>query len=115
MRLGSASLHGISNFVLVMVLLGLPSAIVAREPAPSSSGKVLTIERIYSLPSLSGRLTRGLTWTPDENQVSYFETKGSGKETKTELWVMDAANGERRLIVDADTLESILPTEWSKL
>ena len=114
MRLGSASLHRISNFVLVMVLLGLPSAIVAREPAPSSSGKLLTIERIYSQPSLSGRMTRGLTWTPDGKQLSYFETKGSGKETKTELWVMDAANGERRLLVASDKLESILPPESSK-
>src|SRR5258708_26518450 len=99
MRLGSASLHGISNFVLVMVLLGLPSAILAREPAPSSSGKVLTIERIYSLPSLSVSMTRGLTWTPDGKQLSYFETKGSGHATKTQLLVMDASNGSRRLLV----------------
>ncbi len=43
---------------------------------PTGTGKALTVERIYSQPSLSGRLTRGLTWTPDGKQVSYFETKG---------------------------------------
>jgi dipeptidyl-peptidase-4 len=59
-------------------------------------------------------MTRGLTWTPDGKQLSYFETKGSSKETKTELWVMDAANGERRLLVASDKLESILPPESSK-
>src|SRR6267142_2046689 len=81
---------------------------------PATSGKALTVERIYSMPSLSGRLTRGLAWTPDAKRLSYFETKGAGKEAKTELWVMDAASGERRLLVAADKLESILPAETSR-
>jgi len=72
------------------------------------------VERIYSQPSLSGRLTRGLAWTPDGKQLSYFETKGSGKDAKTELWAMDAASGERRQLVSADKLETILPAETSK-
>jgi dipeptidyl-peptidase-4 len=81
---------------------------------PISAGKALTVERIYSQPSLSGRLTLGLAWTPDGKQLSYFERKGSGKEAKTELWAMDAATGERRLLVSADKLETILPAESSK-
>ncbi len=96
-------------------------ALIAIQPSQSSAqqstavrGKALTVERIYSQPSLSGRLTRGLTWTPDGKQLSYFETKGSGKETKTELWVMDAASGERRILVASDKLESILPADSSK-
>ena len=78
------------------------------------AGKTLTVERIYSQPSLSGRLTRGLAWTPDGKQLSYFETRGSGKDAKTELWAMDAATGQRRLLVAADKLESILPGETSR-
>jgi len=81
---------------------------------PATSGKALTVERIYSMPSLSGRLTRGLAWTPDAKRLSYFETKGAGKEAKTELWVMDVASGERRLLVAADKLESILPADSPK-
>ena len=80
----------------------------------AASGKALTVERIYAQPSLSGRLTRGLTWAPDGKQLSYFETKGVGKEAKTELWVMDAANGQRRLLVGSDKLETILPAETSR-
>src|SRR5712692_7863930 len=81
---------------------------------PTGTGKALTVERIYSQPSLSGRLTRGLAWKPDGKQLSFFETKGSGKEAKTELWVMDASTGERRLLVAADKLESILPVDTSR-
>ena len=100
-------------FLTALFLCGFfasPSA--AQQPA--TSGKALTVERIYSMPSLSGRLTRGLAWTPDGKQLSYFETKGAGKEAKTELWAMDAASGERRLLVAADKLESILPADSSK-
>jgi dipeptidyl-peptidase-4 len=81
---------------------------------PAASGKALTVERIYAQPSLSGRVTRGLTWAPDGKQLSYFETKGAGKEAKTELWVIDAANGQRRLLVGSDKLETILPADTSK-
>ena len=81
---------------------------------PAGAGKILTVERIHSQPSLSGRLTRGLAWTPDGKGLSYFETKGSGKDAKTELWVMDATSGERRLLVAADKLESILPADTSR-
>jgi dipeptidyl-peptidase-4 len=55
-----------------------------------------------------------LGWTPDGKQLSYFETRGSGKEAKTELWVMDAASGGRRLLIAADKLESILPEDTSR-
>jgi dipeptidyl-peptidase 4 len=96
---------------LLPAFLVLPSA--AQQPT-AIPGKALTVERIYSQPSLSGRLTRGLEWSPDSKELSYFETKGVGKEAKTELWVMDAAKGERRLLVAADKLESVLPADGSK-
>ena len=81
---------------------------------PEGAGKALTAERIYSEPSLSGLLTPGLEWTPDGKGLSYFETKGSNRGTKTELWVLDASSGERRLLVAADKLESILPASTSR-
>ncbi len=114
MRLGSARLQGLFNFALVPILLGLPFVLVAQEPAPRSSGKQLTVERIYGQPGLSGRLARGLAWAPDGKQLSFFETKGAGKDAKTELWVMDAASGQRRLLVAADKLEAILPADAVK-
>ena len=80
----------------------------------TTSGKALTVERIYAQPSLSGRLLRGLTWTPDSKQLSFFETKGTGKDAKTELWVMDAATGERRVLIPAEKLEGILPSEQGR-
>src|SRR6266852_6149533 len=103
-----------SAFLSALALVAFLSPPFAAQQPATASGKALTVERIYSQPSLSGRLTRGLAWTPDGKGLSYFETKGSGKEAKTELWIMDAANGQRRLLVASDKLESILPGDTSK-
>src|SRR3979490_2343166 len=97
----------------IVICLGRPSVCAAQQSL-AGEGRALTVERIYSQPSLSGRLTRGLAWTPDGKQLSYFLTTGSGKEAKTEQWVMKAASGERRLLLAAETLESILPVDASR-
>jgi len=82
-----------------------PSALPQQTAKPSE----LTVDRIYGQPSLGGRLTRGVAWTPDGKKVSFFEPKGHGGDAKTELWDMDASTGERSLLVGAEKLESILP------
>src|ERR1700732_1405666 len=83
--------------------------------APPSTAKALTVDRIYGDgPSLSGRLTKGIAWTPDSKQLSFFETKGAGKEAKTELWVMDVATGQRHALLSAEKLEAVLPPDSEK-
>src|SRR5258707_4189705 len=106
----------VSCFPVLLATLLLPAFFATSSAAqqPAGARKSLTVERIYSQPGLGGRLTRGLAWTPDGKGLSYFETKGSGKEAKTELWEMDAASGERRLLVASDKLETILPAEPSR-
>src|ERR1700730_12997472 len=82
--------------------------------AAAVSYKPLTVERIYSQPSLSGQLTRGIAWSPDSKQLSFFKSEGAGKEAKTELWVMDVASGQRRLLLSAEKLESVLPADTER-
>jgi dipeptidyl-peptidase 4 len=69
----------------------------------------LTVDRIYSQPNLSGRLTRGITWSPDSKRISFFETKGAGREGKTELDSLNPVTGERTVLISADKLETVLP------
>src|SRR5260221_308127 len=75
---------------------------------------LLTVKRIYSQPSLGGKLTRGVQWVPDGKMVSFFETRGEGKAAKTELWLMDAAGGQRKLLLSAEKLETGLSAEKKK-
>ncbi len=67
--------------------------------------KELTVERIYSAPSLSGSLTPGIEWSPDGKRISYLDLNRGGG---IELWTMDAATGERRMLVNAETLEAVM-------
>src|ERR1700722_5460395 len=87
-------------------LLSLSLPLRAQTDAPK---KPLSVERIFSQPSLSGQLTRGLAWSADGRRRGFFAVSGSGKDAKTEWWVMDVGSGERRLLVSADKLASMLP------
>jgi dipeptidyl-peptidase-4 len=96
---------GIAVLVLCTLLLGTKGL-----QAQEQQG-LLTVKRIYSQPSLGGQLNRGVQWSPDGKTVSYLEKKGQGKQAKSELWTMDAATGEKRLLVSAEKLETVLPAE----
>jgi len=82
--------------------------------APAPQAGELTIDRIYGQPSLSGRPTRGIAWSPDGKRLTYLNTKGAGKEAKTELWTLDPATGERSMLISSDKLESIFPAPPAK-
>ena len=91
--------------IILVVVLALasalwPSAALAK-PRPSKS---LTVERIYGAPSLSGHLTAGIEWAPDGKRISYLQRQNGGAE----LWTMDAATGERRILVKASVLEEVM-------
>src|SRR5215468_2673721 len=96
------------------LLLVAAVAAFATSKLSAQSSAELTVKRIYSQPSLSGRASRGVQWSPDSKLVSFLETKGQGKESKTELWAMDSGTGERRTLVSAEKLESIVPEEKSQ-
>jgi dipeptidyl-peptidase 4 len=94
-----------AGFVPALLLLLLASTLIAApasaKPRPSKS---LTVERIYSGPSLSGHLTPGIEWSPDGKFISYLQRDGSS----VEMWTMDPAKGERKLLVKASVLEEVM-------
>ena len=111
-RIGFRSRFTTISPLLFAVVIALFAEVVpcsAQSKAETGKPQELTVDRVYGQPSLSGRLTRGVEWTPDGKKISFFEAKGQGREARMELWEMDAATGERSLVVTADKLESILP------
>ncbi len=115
MRFRAAVRFAVVSGLLLSMLIGGRCGVFAQQKTTAAAKPVeLTVDRIYSQPSLSGRLTRGIAWAPDNKRLSFFETKGSGKDAKPELWTMDTATGERTLLVSAEKLESALPAAPSK-
>jgi dipeptidyl-peptidase 4 len=89
-------------FLALAAMLG--ATVAAARPGGS---KDLTVERIYTAPSLNGYLTEGVEWAPDSKRISYFGRDRSG----VELWTTDAATGHSNILVKADVLESAMPPE----
>jgi dipeptidyl-peptidase-4 len=77
-------------------------------PAAQTAGaaRALTVERIYSYPSLSGRVLHDTVWSPDGKLLTYLsdETDPGGPQ----IWAVDAATGQRRVLVDNHHLRNIL-------
>src|SRR5882724_5390559 len=113
------------SFLWISVVCGTfygGHAIVAGGQAPADAQRGaakqavppgLSVDRIYSEPSLNGHPTPGIAWAPDSKHLSFFkELPGAaGKGERKELWLVDAASGESRLLVSGEKLETVLPTE----
>src|SRR5258708_10623256 len=84
--------------LLATLLLSVFFATSTAAQQPTGAGKALTVERIYSQPSLSGRLTRGLVWTPGGQRLSYFETNGYATVDKTALSTTGTSSGRRGIL-----------------
>jgi dipeptidyl-peptidase-4 len=67
----------------------------------------LTVERIYSAPSLSGYLARGVEWSPDAKRISFLDRRASSLE----MSAIDAATGESKVLVNSDVLAEVMQPE----
>jgi dipeptidyl-peptidase 4 len=73
----------------------------------SSPTKQLTIEAIYAPGGLEGRAPENFAWSPDGTKLSYVQRNDEGEQG--ELWYMDAATGEKKVLVSAAKLASLAP------
>jgi dipeptidyl-peptidase 4 len=103
-------LRSFYSCALILGGLGALGTTVALAQPQAAGKKNLTVERLYSSPSLGGHLTTGIEWSPDSKRISYLERKGNsnGEGISTELWTMDASTGERRVLVNAETMKSVM-------
>jgi len=80
----------------------------------TNQARALTIKRIYGAPNLSGSLTTGIEWSPDAKRISYLERKPQGNNGGAELWTIDATTGERKVLVNSETLEAVTQPQKTK-
>jgi dipeptidyl-peptidase 4 len=112
MRFRPLSRNAIAAVLILLVFVCRDFA--QQAPASSAQLGLLTVERIYGQPSLNGRLTRGIAWSPDGKKLSFFDTVGAAQTAKPALYVIDVSSGERSLLVPAEKLESVLPVPSGK-
>lgn len=69
--------------------------------------KPLTIEAIFAEGGLTGRGPENIKWSPDGSKVSFVQRDDAGDHG--ELWYVDAATGEKKVLVSEAKLASLAP------
>jgi dipeptidyl-peptidase 4 len=69
--------------------------------------KPLTLDAIYQPGGLVGRGPENVEWSPDGTKLSFVQRDEKGE--KGELWYMDTATGEKKVLVSAEKLASLAP------
>ncbi|HVN17152.1 MAG TPA: DPP IV N-terminal domain-containing protein [Dongiaceae bacterium] len=73
----------------------------------STPTKPLTIETMFQPGGLAGRGPETTEWSPDGTKLSFVQRDERGE--KGELWYVDAATGEKRILVSAAKLATLDP------
>ncbi len=92
--------------IAIAYTLALPLSTHANAAAQTAANtEQLTIERIYSSPSLHGQTPKSLKFSPDGSRVTYLQGK-SDDLYRYDLWEYNIASKENRLLVDSQSLFS---------
>lgn len=94
-----------SSGVLLSFLV-LISAAFAQTATPPDS-RPLTIENIFAEGGFTGRAPETVKWSPDGTRVSFVQRDDAGEHG--ELWYVDAATGEKKVLVSESKLAQLSP------
>ncbi|MCP2678100.1 S9 family peptidase [Maricaulaceae bacterium NA33B04] len=104
MRFATTALTSVS-----LLALAACTQDTAPEPAETAPAErpvdtaALSIDRLYSSPSLSGSSPRSLSFSPDGTRVTFLRPKEEDR-TVLDLWAMDVADGDTYRLVDSRAL-----------
>ncbi|HEY5713569.1 MAG TPA: DPP IV N-terminal domain-containing protein [Allosphingosinicella sp.] len=99
------------RFLILAALIGLSAPALAQNQAPATHpaatapAQALTLERIFASPSLSGPVPRALRLSPDGSLATLLRSRPDDRE-RYDLWAVDTATGQARMLVDSLRLGS---------
>jgi len=79
------------------------AAVAATMSLSLAHADVLTPERVFASPDLSGPQARGVALAPDGSAVTYLKAKADDVDV-TDLWISDVKGGAARMLVDGRAL-----------
>lgn len=92
---------------LAFALIACSAALPAQAPPRGPVKKPLTIEAMFAEGGISGRAPEALEWSPDNSKFSFIQRDDSGEHG--ELWYVDAATGEKTLLISEVKLAALSP------
>ncbi|MGA8620481.1 MAG: S9 family peptidase [Candidatus Sulfotelmatobacter sp.] len=95
------------SFIALIAALGFSSVLMPLWAQSSKPLKPLTIEAIFAPGGLTGRGPENVEWSPDGSKLSFVQRDDEGEHG--ELWYVDAATGEKKVLLSAGKLASLAP------
>lgn len=97
----------ISTVWLAAVALTVFASSFALAQSSGQQVKPLTIEEIFTPGAITGRGPETIEWSADGTKLSYVQRDDKGEQG--ELWYVDTATGEKKVLVSAAKLASLAP------
>jgi dipeptidyl-peptidase-4 len=85
----------------------IPFAVAQSSVPNNAAKKPLTIEAIFANGGITGRPPETIQWAPDLAKFSFIQRDDSGDHG--ELWSVDAATGEKKLLLSESKLATLAP------
>ncbi len=97
----------ISSFLMVCALFTSQQTFAEdkKNTAIEKTNELLSIERIYSSPSLNGQTPKSLKLSPDGTRVTYLQGKNNDLN-RYDLWEYNLQSKKNKLLVDSQSLFS---------
>jgi len=97
------------SFVPCCALFACTVVVLTAAPAGAQTApaKPLTIEAMFQPGGLAGRGPETMEWSPDGTKLTFVQRDEKGE--KGELWYVDVATGEKKVLVSAEKLASLDP------
>ncbi|HTW58028.1 MAG TPA: alpha/beta fold hydrolase [Terriglobales bacterium] len=100
--------HSLSaGFALLALAWVLALVAPPTSAAQTTPTKPLTIDSLFQPGGLGGRGPEFTDWSPDGSKLSFVQRDDKGQNG--ELWYVDAATGEKKVLVSADKLAALAP------
>jgi len=90
---------GVAMMAIAMGV-GMADGMALAQGAPQ-----LTLERVFASPSLDGPAPRAVQLSPDGKYLTLLRNRDDDRE-RYDLWAMDTANGQWRMLIDSKKLGS---------
>jgi dipeptidyl-peptidase 4 len=97
----------VSALLLAVCLTLVPSLLAQSTVDTTQQKKQLTVEAIFAPGGLTGRGPENLQWSPDGTRLSFVQRDDTGEHG--ELWYVDAATGEKKVLVSEAKLATLAP------
>jgi dipeptidyl-peptidase 4 len=97
----------IKNYLLPGSALLVVFVLSILSNAQNAPAKPLTIDAIFQPGGLAGRGPETTEWSPDGTKFSFVQRDAKGEQG--ELWYVDTATGEKKVLVSAAKLASLDP------